>query len=253
MNGIIYLATNKINGNRYVGLTKRSLDARWRQHINVANKEPKTHFHHAIVKYGKDQFDVIEIASALSLNYLADLERHIIADLKPEYNQTNGGEVTLGRKYDDAAKERIRLKNTGQKRSPEVRKKLSELVKQRYIDRPELKEAATKQILSVRKNINEPKRRKAVSDAAKKQPWTAESRAKLSASCIGRRYNADIVEKIASKNRKQVVCENTGVVYACREDAAENTGISKQSIWRVCNGKYPSVKGLKFSYLGVNP
>lgn len=253
MNGIVYLATNKANGKQYVGLTKRSLHDRWRQHVNVASKGPKTYFHRAIVKYGKDQFDVMEVASALSLDYLADLERHLIADLKPEYNQTNGGEVTIGRKYDDSAKERIRLKNTGKKRSQEVRKMLSDMVKQRYIDRPELKAAATAQILKVRKNINEDKRRKAVSEAAKKQPWTAESRAKLSASCMGRRYNDEIIEKIASKNRKKIICMDTGVVYSCREEAAKATGISAKSIWRVCNGKYPSVKGLKFSYLGVTP
>jgi group I intron endonuclease len=252
MNGIIYLATNKANGKQYVGLTKRSLDSRWRQHVNVANKGAKTYFHNAIVKYGKDQFDVKEIASALMVDYLADLERQLIADIKPAYNQTNGGEVTLGRKYNDATKEQIRLKNIGQKRSLEVRKKLSDMVKQRYIDNPELKAAATKQILAVRSNIDETKRRKAVSEAAKKQPWTAESRAKLSASCMGRRYNSEIIERIKASNRKAIQCSD-GRKFSCREEAAEKTGISKESIWRVCNGKYPSVKGLKFSYIGVTP
>jgi group I intron endonuclease len=252
MNGIVYLATNKTNGKKYVGLTKRSLDARWRQHVNVANQGAKTYFHNAIVKYGADNFDVQPIVSALSLDYLAGLEQQLIADLKPEYNQTNGGEVTMGRKYNDATKELIRLKNTGKKRSPELRKKLSDMVKQRYIDKPELKEAVSNHILTVRSNVNEEKRRKAVSEAAKKQLWTTETRAKLSASCMGRRYNKEIIEKIASKNRKKVICENTGAVYTCSEEAAKVTGISAKSIWRVCNGKYPTVKGLKFSYLGVN-
>ena len=250
MNGIVYLATNKANGKQYVGLTRRSLNSRWRQHVNVANQGAKTYFHHAIVKHGVDGFDVQPMVSALSLDYLADLERQLIADFKPEYNQTNGGEVTMGRKYDDATKEQIRLKNTGKKRSPEIRKMLSDMVKQRYIDRPELKEAATKQILAVRANIDEEKRKKAVSEAAKKQPWTAESRAKLSASCMGRRYNQEIIEKIASKNRKPIQCSN-GKVFTCRAEAAKETGISERSIWRVCNGKYPFVKGLTFNYLGA--
>jgi group I intron endonuclease len=252
MNGIVYLATNKTNGKQYVGLTKRSLEARWNQHVNVANKGAKTYFHHAIVKYGMAGFDVHPIVSALSLDYLADLERTLIADLKPEYNQTNGGEVTMGRKYNDAAKEQIRLKNTGQKRTLETRKKLSDMVKQRYIDRPELKAVATKHILAARSSVDEEKRKKAAAEAAKNQPWTAESRAKLSASCMGRRYGADIIAKITEKTRKKVLCGTTGVIYSCREEAAKATGISPQSIWRVCNGKYPSVKGLKFSYLGVH-
>jgi len=250
VNGIVYLATNKTNGKQYVGLTKRSLDARWNQHVNVANKGAKTYFHRAIVKHGIAGFDVHPIVSALSLDYLADLERTLIADLKPEYNQTNGGEVTMGRKYNDAAKEQIRLKNTGKKRTLETRKKLSDMVKQRYIDRPELKAAATKYILAARSSVDEEKRKKAAAEAAKNQPWTAESRAKLSASCMGRRYNSKIIERMKASKRKAIQCSN-GKVFTCREEAAKATGISPQSIWRVCNGKYPSVKGLKFSYLGA--
>jgi group I intron endonuclease len=250
MNGIVYLATNKANGKQYVGLTRRSLNSRWRQHVNVANQGAKTYFHRAIVKHGVDGFDVQPMVSALSLDYLADLERQLIADFKPEYNQTNGGEVTMGRKYNDAAKEQIRLKNTGKKRSLEVCKKLSDMVKQRYIDRPELKEAATKHILAVRDNIDEEKRKRAAAEAAKKQPWTAESRAKLSASCMGRRYNSEIIERMKASKRKAIQCSD-GRIFSCRAEAAKETGISKESIWRVCNGKYPSVKGLTFLYLGA--
>lgn len=115
MNGLVYVATNKINGKQYVGLTKRTLKDRWNQHVNVANKHANTYFHHAIVKHGADSFDVVQVASAIDLKYLADLERLVIASVKPAYNQTNGGEVTLGRKYNDATKEIIRLKNTGKK------------------------------------------------------------------------------------------------------------------------------------------
>ena len=102
------------------------------------------------------------LSAAKQLDYLADLERALIADLKPEYNQTNGGEVTMGRKYNDAAKEQIRLKNTGKKRTLETRKKLSDMVKQRYIDRPELKAAVTKHILLVRASIDPEKRIKCI-------------------------------------------------------------------------------------------
>lgn len=250
MNGIVYLATNKTNGKQYVGLTKRSLDARWNQHVNVANKGAKTYFHRAIVKHGMAGFDVHPIVSALSLDYLADLERTLIADLKPEYNQTNGGEVTMGRKYNDAAKEQIRLKNTGKKRTLETRKKLSDMVKQRYIDRPELKAAATKHILAARSSVNEEKRKKAAAEVAKNQPWTAESRAKLSASCMGRRYNSEIIERMKASKRKAIQCSD-GRIFTCREEAAKATGIGKDSIWKVCNGKRPAVKGLIFSYLGA--
>ena len=107
MAGIIYVATNNVNGKQYVGLTIRPLIDRWNQHVNVANKSAKTYFHRAIVKYGRGSFTVHQVASCLDNKYLGALERLFIQELKPEYNQTNGGEVTLGRKYDDATKERI--------------------------------------------------------------------------------------------------------------------------------------------------
>jgi group I intron endonuclease len=248
MNGLVYVATNKINGKQYVGLTKRTLKDRWNQHINVANKHANTYFHHAIVKYGADSFDVVQVASAIGLKYLADLERLIIASVKPAYNQTNGGEVTLGRKYNDATKEIIRLKNTGKKRTKEQCERSSKIKKQQYIDRPELLEIAKINATKGRLAVDETKRIDAVRKAQTGRKMSFESRAKLSASCMGRVYGRDVIERMSATKRKAIKCSD-GRVFECRDEAAEVTGISKQSIWRVCNGKYPSVRGLSFSYI----
>ena len=64
-----------------------------------------------------------------------------------------------------------------------------------------------------------------------------------------RLYN--ILWRNEQKNMRKAIQCSDGRVFTCREEAAKVTGIGKDSIWKVCNGKRPSVKGLTFSYLGV--
>lgn len=51
--GIIYMATNTVNGKQYIGQTKMTLDARRRVHQARGNTSP---FGLAIKKYGKSSF-----------------------------------------------------------------------------------------------------------------------------------------------------------------------------------------------------
>ena len=55
--GIIYMVTNKITKQSYIGLTTKTLKERKSQHINSAmvQKSP-LFFHGAIRKYGKKNF-----------------------------------------------------------------------------------------------------------------------------------------------------------------------------------------------------
>ena len=80
---IIYLATNTVNGKRYVGLTRGTLSNRWAQHVSIARRKPRSYLHRAIAKYGADVFDIRPIASALRPQYLAPLEVALIADIRP--------------------------------------------------------------------------------------------------------------------------------------------------------------------------
>jgi hypothetical protein len=73
--------------------------------------------------------------------------------------------------------------------------------------------------------------------------------AKLSASCMGRRYDASVIARMAESKKRKICCDTTGVVYACRKTAATACNVGERSILRVCGGEYPSVKGLKFSYV----
>ena len=245
--GVIYVATNTANGKQYVGLTRLGVATRWAQHC-TNSRRPKTHFHRAISKYGPNAFYVEEYASALSMDVLAQLEKDVILQLAPAYNQTCGGEITRGRKYDDAAKERIRLSNIGRKLNDEQRKRISDAKKRYFAENPDRRKQMIAKLHAVR-HLGESLRLERVTSSAKNRIWSDESRAKLSASRLGIKHTPDVLARIAESNRKKIVCKTTGVVYSCRTEAAKFCGVSERSILRVCGGQYPSVKGLEFSYL----
>lgn len=57
---IIYLATNKVNEKKYVGMTTRTLQDRKWNHKTNANDQTRTennHFSNAIRKYGWEAFE----------------------------------------------------------------------------------------------------------------------------------------------------------------------------------------------------
>jgi len=247
--GVIYVATNTKTGKQYVGLTTVGVARRWANHVTYS-RSPKTHFHKAIAKYGASAFCVEEYVSAVKKEVLAQLEKDVILQLAPAYNQTNGGEVTFGRKYDDATKERIRLSNIGKKRTVEQRERNRQQKLEWFAKHPEKKAVVAEQLAKARLLVNEEKRKKAAGDSARNRVWSEASKKKLSAACMGRRYGQEIISRMAESKKRKIQCDTTGVVYSCRTEAAKQTGISERSIQRVCGGDYPSVKGLKFSYVG---
>lgn len=89
----VYIHTNKINGKKYVGTTKRKPEKRWR---NGEGYKDQPHFYSAIQKYGWDNFDhfILEVGSE-ELMFL--LEQQYIAyykttDRRYGYNKSLGGE-----------------------------------------------------------------------------------------------------------------------------------------------------------------
>lgn len=97
MYGIIYRATNKINGKVYIGQTVRSLAERIYYHYYRADNEleiTKTHFINAIRKYGKDNFEWEEIDSAENQAELNEKEQYWIEfynSVENGYNIQAGG------------------------------------------------------------------------------------------------------------------------------------------------------------------
>ena len=156
-----YKITNKINGKAYVGLTTKTVEARWYEHKTLSRAtSPKAIIHRALKKYGIENFLFEVLYEASSLRELRMVERGAVAThgtMTPlGYNATAGGQGAIsspeviakiresrkwyvisdetkekisttlrGRKIPLEVVEKIRAKNTGKKRSEECRRRLS--------------------------------------------------------------------------------------------------------------------------------
>ncbi len=94
----VYMATNKINGKRYVGITHRGLAHRRGGHLSRAKRGDRgcPRFYDAIRKYGPQSFEWQAIASFEDKAGAQDAEIALIAKIRKkseEYNVARGGDV----------------------------------------------------------------------------------------------------------------------------------------------------------------
>lgn len=137
--GVIYTATNLVNGKVYVGKTIHDPFSRWNDHKLKAKNGLERYFHKSIRKHGADNFKFEVVDMALLQEELDCKEIEWIARLDSAnplkgYNCTAGGD---GAKHTDASRCRIsrartpeviekwRTKMVGRKLSPEHRAKMS--------------------------------------------------------------------------------------------------------------------------------
>lgn len=124
---IVYMAVNRTNGKRYIGVTRQSFASRRQQHKSDAKRKRDTWFHAAIRKYGFECFDWMEIYQCDDILEALDAEVRLISLHRPEYNISAGGE---GRRSPLSEKTRSKLRGnknalgnksrTGQKDTPET-------------------------------------------------------------------------------------------------------------------------------------
>lgn len=127
----VYLATNDVNRHRYVGVTGKSVSRRKSEHRYWAEqRDAQTPFHRAIRKYGFEVFG-FEILSRWTTRANAiQGEISAIAELRPEYNRTLGGDGNLGRVMAEASRRRIgdskrgNKYNLGKKHTDETKKRI---------------------------------------------------------------------------------------------------------------------------------
>jgi predicted GIY-YIG superfamily endonuclease len=93
MSALVYLATNLINGKRYVGLTKESLRRRRTKHFAQTRFGRKTRICSALRKYGFDMFRWTVLSTWPTIEEAAREEIRLIALWKPEYNVSAGGDL----------------------------------------------------------------------------------------------------------------------------------------------------------------
>lgn len=87
----IYKITNKINGKFYIGKTVSTIEDRFRRHVYSLSTSV-THLHSAMRKYGPENFEVVVVDQAVDKKQLCEMEKRWIAELKPHYNLTQGGD-----------------------------------------------------------------------------------------------------------------------------------------------------------------
>lgn len=95
--GIIYKVTNRINNKVYIGQTIQPLKDRWYRHCakkSLKKAEMNMHIKRAILKYGKENFDV-EVLEECDTSLLNKRERYYINcfdSYHNGYNSTLGGQ-----------------------------------------------------------------------------------------------------------------------------------------------------------------
>lgn len=90
----IYKITNTINGKCYIGQTRKSVEERFKEHMNDAKAGRGFYLQHAINKYGPENFKVEVLAEAGSLDELNRLEEFYIRKfdtVSTGYNLSYGG------------------------------------------------------------------------------------------------------------------------------------------------------------------
>ena len=142
---LVYCIKNTINNKEYIGLTTRTLEERWKQHIYESNKkdswEWNTPLGNAIKKYGKDSFQVFVLEECSSETEMKQKEIQLIKERKSlasenGYNLSFGGDGRLGYKLSEKTKRKIGEGNLGKVMSTESKEKMSIAAKKRSVGKP---------------------------------------------------------------------------------------------------------------------
>lgn len=89
----LYKITNTVNQKLYIGITKLPIEQRWAKHLKDSNS-PKYPLHHAIQKYGKENFIIELLEESSDRLHISGLEEPFIQKYnsrKYGYNVAKGG------------------------------------------------------------------------------------------------------------------------------------------------------------------
>lgn len=248
----VYLITNTANGKRYVGVTRYTLAKRWGEHKAGAAAGRGGALYAAMRKYGAEAFAIEPIASCLSIEDATAVEQEVIKSLRPEYNLTNGGEFTVGKRVLSAeVRERMRAAHVGKTITGKQRAQISETLKARYASDPDFKERSLGALERGRKKIDQAARVAALKRAGAagkmNRPMTPQRLSRQLAAMSTPEARA----QMAKSKSKAVECTTLNAAFDSVSEAAEATGVSVSGVSMVCLGKRASAHGLHFQFLGA--
>lgn len=249
--GSIYVATNSVTGEQYVGQTRQKLNTRVYAH-KISAQKPKFKVNYAIHQYGFENFVFEEIYVAFDRDALNDAEKSFIAEICPSYNMTKGG---AGRPTNASIKQRQQMSENAKKRwaNPEWRaktvasiqavsttKKFREVCRDRLHGRNlaavrwanHVKKVVVKKDLaqSIKQSWKDPEIRKRRLDGLKLAMQNPEVIAKKRQASIGRVQSDEIIQKIAQSKHKRVFCKEMNFVFFSQKDAATYFNVRRSAI-----------------------
>jgi group I intron endonuclease len=167
---IVYKITNILNKKGYVGITKNSLDWRWKKHLDSLSRGHDQFLYRAIRKYGIDNFKIKKISSASSIEELNLLEKLYIKKYKTYfkhhgYNMTLGGDLS-GYCPSEKTRKKLSKAATGKVQSQQTRDKRSKSIKKSWQN----KEIRKKRIEAMTIAQNDPENKRKASKT-KRRIW----------------------------------------------------------------------------------
>lgn len=277
---IVYRAINRINGHCYIGVTTRTRDARWKDHLRNAARGKMWPLQRAIRKHGAENFELVTIATYPDIESAKAAEIYYIAQLAPEYNATKGGDGVFGYRHTDSTKTLLAALSKGKKhgRVPAawVVEKMIAARRNwvRTTPRPPHSDETRQKISAAGKGrVPHNKGKPASPEAIAKRVATCNERDSWPRPMLGRTLSPEAVAKrsatrslnpprpwlgkkmtdaqryrVSLGHSKPLICITDGRRFDRSRDAAEYYGVHISSIQSVCGGRYKAVRGLVFRW-----
>ena len=148
---LVYKITNTINGKCYIGITEKTLEERFSQHLSKYRNNSHRSLYNAMHKYGLDNF-VVEVVEDNIMSYSELLEKEMYyIKLYDSYN--NGYNMTTGGEINPMDCDMTKNKHDNIMRSKETRTKISNTMKQKAREGALFSEEHRKHLSDSAKNI----------------------------------------------------------------------------------------------------
>lgn len=217
----VYMHINKVNGKRYIGITKRNPIERWGH--DGCNYKTSPHFYSAIQKYGWDNFFHEILFTNLTkheacVREIILIRQYHTQDRRFGYNVTEGGDAPA--------------------MPDEIRKMMSE------------------KMIGNKNGLGHPcseEKKKKIRDSQKGRPFTDEHKKRLSEAARKRQSPpcSDEKRRLLSErypHEKLVYCVETDTVYESVQECARQLHLYATNVAKVCKGIHKTTGGYHFQY-----
>jgi len=190
----VYVVTNNISGRHYVGMTSRSVELRWVEHVKAAATGVEQGLHRGIRKHGVAAFSVREVSRSRTKEDAFHVEQALIAEYRsigwPLYNMTAGGEGVVDLNEAGQLKKKEALRRAWQ--DPETREKMEQAIRDNMT--PEVK---AKMSAAALKSWADPEKKLTRREKLKGRRISEETKEKIGAAQRGRKLTDEQKNKIS--------------------------------------------------------